>query len=187
MQARRASSSRTSVGFSTPNKGIMVGEAQSGASLLREKYAEITELRARIDDKDRMLAALRSAARSRDTAEAHNETRASQLFEHSPHQQQQQQQHAGQPSSPLAANGPHSSGPKKRTKSVDEMSRMLDEMIQDRVETGHIIRGVRGSVRVANDRKLEAVVEPAAMQLETLRQSPTLGGDDSQQPVAVEA
>jgi len=36
------------------------------------------------------------------------------------------------------------------------MSKMLDEMIQDRVESGHLIKGVRGSVRIANERKRES-------------------------------
>jgi centromeric protein E len=171
MQARRASSSRTSVGFSTPNKGIMVGEDHSVASLLKDKDAEIAELRARLDDKDRMLAALRSAARSRDTAEAHGEGRTSQVYDSVPQQSPQS------PSSPLATYPPQFPGTKKRTKSVDEMSRMLDEMIQDRVETGQIIRGVRGSVRVASDRKLEALVEPA-VELES--ELPKMGGEDSQ-------
>jgi hypothetical protein len=40
-----------------------------------------------------------------------------------------------------------------RRKSVDEMSRMLDEMIQDRVERGDMVRGSRGSVRLARDRR----------------------------------
>jgi centromeric protein E len=38
----------------------------------------------------------------------------------------------------------------KKRKSVDEMSRMLDEMIQDRVESGHLIKGSRGSMRLAS-------------------------------------
>jgi centromeric protein E len=37
--------------------------------LLREKDEEIVELRARLDDKERMVSALRSAARKRDVAE----------------------------------------------------------------------------------------------------------------------
>ena len=36
------------------------------------------------------------------------------------------------------------------------MSRILDEMIQDRVESGHLVKGSRGSVRLANDRKRES-------------------------------
>ncbi len=39
-------------------------------SVLREKDMEINELRIQLDDKDRMLAALRSAARHRDLASA---------------------------------------------------------------------------------------------------------------------
>ncbi|KND89485.1 Kinesin-like protein 11 [Tolypocladium ophioglossoides CBS 100239] len=157
LQARRASSSRTSVGFSAPNKGIMVGEDHSVAAVLKDKDAEITDLRARLDDKDRMLAALRSAARSRDTADA-----------------------SGEPRSPQSQGGPRGEPPtsptptkpqKKRTKSVDEMNKMLEEMIQDGVDTGHIIRGVRGSVRLPAGGKLDALEEPPH-ELEPLRQSP---------------
>jgi centromeric protein E len=157
LQARRSSHSRTSVGFSTPNKGaIMVGEDHGVSTLLKEKDAEIAELRARLDDKDRMLTALRSAARSRDTAErsadpakpsvtVDGESPSTSLppIYSSPNQ-------GGKP---VAFSPPMS---KKRTKSVDEMSKMLDEMIQDRVESGHLIKGVRGSVRIANERKRES-------------------------------
>ena len=153
LQARRASSSRTSVGLSA-SKGIMVGEDHSVATLIREKDAEIAELRARLDDKDKMLAALRTAARSRDNAdrvESRAEVRTSQILDSDPG--------PAPTGSPPAAPPPPSSSSssllrqvstlRKRTKSVDEMSKMLDEMIQDRVESGQIIRGTRGSVRVA--------------------------------------
>jgi centromeric protein E len=59
---------------------------------------------------------------------------------------------------------------------------MLDEMIQDRVESGQIVRGVRGSVRVVSDRKLEALVEPTT-ESEGFR-GPASGEDSK--PVAVE-
>ncbi|KAL2126845.1 hypothetical protein VTI74DRAFT_141 [Chaetomium olivicolor] len=152
LQARRASSSRTSVGLCA-NKGIMVGEDHSVATLLKEKDAEIAELRARLDDKDRMLAALRSAARCRDNAdrvESRSEVRTSQILDSNP--------------GPAPAGSPPAAPPsllrqvshlRKRTKSVDEMSRMLDEMIQDRVESGQLIRGNRGSVRIAPERERE--------------------------------
>ncbi|KAK1754985.1 kinesin-related protein 11 [Echria macrotheca] len=154
LQARRASSSRTSVGLAS-GKGIMVGEDHSVSALIKEKDAEIAELRARLDDKDKMLAALRSAARSRDNAdrvESRSEHRGSQILDSNPGPPPV----AGLPSTSLARQVSHL---RKRTKSVDEMSRMLDEMIQDRVETGHIVRSTRGSVRVAPDRK-DAVGEP---------------------------
>lgn len=75
LQARRSSQSRTSIGFSPPHKvpgGLFGGELVEEARvdvLLKEKDEEIAELRARLDDKERMVAALRSAARKRDVAE----------------------------------------------------------------------------------------------------------------------
>ncbi|KAK4238289.1 kinesin motor domain-containing protein [Achaetomium macrosporum] len=149
LQARRASSSRTSVGLSA-TKGIMVGEDHSVAAVIKEKDAEIAELRARLDDKDRMLAALRSAARSRDNAdrvESRSEVRTSQILDSNPG--------PAPTGSPPAAPSllRQVSHLRKRTKSVDEMSRMLDEMIQDRVESGQLIRGSRGSVRVAPEHR----------------------------------
>ncbi|KAI1760357.1 kinesin-domain-containing protein [Hypoxylon sp. FL1150] len=183
LQARRASSSRTSVGFAAPNKGIMVGEDHSVSTLIREKDAEIAELRARLDDKDRMLAALRTAARSRDAAEgidsSRSETRASLLYE-----QAASPPPEGALPDPPVAPSKGNSPIRKRNRSVDEMSRILDEMIQDRVETGDIVRGARGSVRVAHDRKRETLAETAHTTLEPLQGSPVKG---SNQQVALEA
>ncbi|KAG7293155.1 hypothetical protein NEMBOFW57_003201 [Staphylotrichum longicolle] len=160
LQARRASSSRTSVGLSA-SKGIMVGEDHSVAALIKEKDAEIAELRARLDDKDKMLAALRTAARSRDNAdrvESRSEVRTSQILDSNPG--------PAPTGSPPAAPSllRQVSYLRKRTKSVDEMSKMLDEMIQDRVESGQIIRGTRGSVRVApenRERSREGAAAPS--------------------------
>lgn len=174
LQARRSSHSRTSVGFSNPSKaGIMVGEDHGVSALLKEKDSEIADLRARLDDKDRMLAALRSAARSRDTADrdprASTSAGASPFSENgplSPVSARASQLFENGSLSPVLAGGPMMSllSPKtrKRTKSVDEMSKMLDEMIQDRVESGHLVKGSRGSVRLASERKREAVIEPPA-------------------------
>lgn len=193
LQARRASSSRTSVGFSAPNKGIMVGEDHSVSTLIKEKDAEIAELRARLDDKDRMLTALRTAQRSRDAAEgvdsSRSETRASLLYE----QAASPPPEGALPDPPVAPSKGHSpvghspvghSPIRKRNRSVDEMSRILDEMIQDRVETGDIVKGARGSIRVAHDRKRETLAESANTGLEPLQGSPVKG---SKQQVALEA
>ncbi|KAI8961849.1 kinesin-domain-containing protein [Daldinia sp. FL1419] len=190
LQARRASASRTSSGFSAPHKGIMVGEDHSVSTLIKEKDAEIAELRARLEDKDRMLTALRNAARSRDAAEGidtskserherneRNETRSSLLYE----QAASPPPSGGLPDPPISAVKGQSPIP-KRARSVDEMSRILDEMIQDRVETGHIVRGVRGSVQVANE-KDGAATEPNNAELEPLRQSPTSIFNESKQVV----
>ena len=160
LQARRASSSRASVGLAS-GKGIMVGEDHSVSALIKEKDSEIAELRARLDDKDKMLAALRSAARSRDNAdrvESRSEHRGSQILDSNPGPPPA----ASLPSTSLARQVSHL---RKRTKSVDEMSRMLDEMIQDRVETGQIIRSTRGSVRIAPERKEATAGPPIQLQL----------------------
>lgn len=183
LQARRASSSRTSVGISAASKGIMVGEDHSVSTLLKEKDIEISELRARLDDKDRMLAALRSAARSRENAErieSRSEVRNSQILDSNPGPAPQGSPPAAPGPTPRPPAPPPSSSAssavvsaanasasllrqvstlRKRTKSVDEMSKMLDEMIQDRVESGQIIRGNRGSVRVAPEREHEKLLE----------------------------
>jgi centromeric protein E len=180
LQARRSSHSRTSANFSkSPGGAIMVGEDHGVAALLKDKDAEIAELRARLDDKDRMLDALRSAARSRDTAD--RDPRASKTVMDGPPSQPPSQplpqppvlepvphtspvaetKTAAFPANPVTgiiASPPSSSttptkAARARRKSVDEMSRMLDEMIQDRVERGDMVRGSRGSVRLARDRR----------------------------------
>ncbi len=42
-----------------------------------------------------------------------------------------------------------------RRKSVDEMTMLLDQMIQDKVESGQVLRGVTGSLRVKRDTVME--------------------------------
>lgn len=70
LQARRSSQSRTSLGFSPPHKIPGMFSQDLGIEmLLKEKDEEIAELRARLDDKERMVTALRNAARKRDAAE----------------------------------------------------------------------------------------------------------------------
>ncbi|KAJ3524787.1 hypothetical protein NM208_g11914 [Fusarium decemcellulare] len=170
LQARRASSSRASVGFAAPNKGIMVGEDHSVSAALKEKDTEIADLRARLDDKDRMLAALRSAARSRDTAEATVEPR-------SPPPQQESHPEVPGEAKPTE-------GEKKRSRGVDEMNKMLDEMLQDRVESGQVVRGVRGSVRLASGQKMDSLAEP---NFEPLRRTPTPGPVEENKAVPTEA
>lgn len=159
LQARRTSSSRASVGLGG-SKSIMVGEDHSVAAVIKEKDAEISELRARLDDKDRMLSALRSAARSRENADrvdSRAEIRTSQIMDAT---MKSPKSPLGSPPTEAAPPPPalarQMSGLKKQTKSVDEMSRILDEMIQDRVESGQIVRGVRGSVSIPNEQRKTA-------------------------------
>ncbi len=162
MQARRASSSRASVGISGV-KGILVGEDHSVATVIKEKDQEIAELRARLDDKDKMLAALRTAARSRDNADrvdSRAEIRTSQVLDAQPP--------AAGTGSPPASLIRQVSDLRARTKTVDEMSKMLDEMIQDKVESGHLIRSSRGSVRVAPEKKQPETANAPPIQLQLL-------------------
>ena len=42
-----------------------------------------------------------------------------------------------------------------RRKSVDEMTMLLDQMIQEKVESGHVVHGERGSLRVKRDTVME--------------------------------
>lgn len=160
LQARRSSQSRTSAAFS--KSGIMVGEDHGVASLLREKDAEIADLRARLDDKDRMLDALRSAARSRDTADRNQRShtqdngqlspvsaRASQLLE-----AQLLETEAEDIGAPIKILPPLSL---KNSRSVDEMSKMLDDMIQGRAQGDEMIRG---RLRLSSDRKHDMFVQP---------------------------
>jgi centromeric protein E len=170
LQARRASSSRASVGFAAPNKAIMVGEDHSVSAALREKDSEIADLRARLDDKDRMLAALRSAARSRDTAEATVEPR-------SPPPQQEAHLDVSSGAKPVEVE-------KKRTRGVDEMNNLLDEMLQDRVERGQVVRGKRGSVRLAGGQKMDSLAEP---NFEPLRRTPTPNPPEERKDLSAEA
>lgn len=174
LQARRASSSRASVGFAAPNKAIMVGEDHSVSSALREKDSEIADLRARLDDKDRMLAALRSAARSRDTAEATVEPRSP-----PPHPEAKTET----PSHAKPAES-EKKPEKKRTRGVDEMNNLLDEMLQDRVERGQVVRGKRGSVRLANGQNMDSLAEPS---FEPLRRTPTPNPPEESKDIQAEA
>lgn len=80
LQARRSSQSRTSFGISgSPHKMFpgpeVIAEGRVEV-LLKEKDDEIAELRARLDDKERMVAALRSAARKRDMADVSTQRRS---------------------------------------------------------------------------------------------------------------
>ena len=145
LQARRSSHSRMSLGLSpTKVAAALGGDNNEGVGhLLAEKDAEIADLRARLDDKDRMMTALRSAARKRDVADLTTDQSDNKHLD-------------AKDDSPVGNGGPVGLLPprgRKRNKSVDEMSKMLDEMIQDRVESGQIVKGNRGSVRLAPENK----------------------------------
>ena len=155
LQARRSSHSRMSMGFSKHNAPNALEEGETNAAI-QEKDSEIADLRARLEDKERMVTALRSAARKRELAELTPDSSSAE-FKKATHQS------SGSNDSSLASNttpitpvtpitllSPQKKAERKR-KSVDEMSKMLDEMIQDKVESGHLVKGRTGSVRVASN------------------------------------
>jgi centromeric protein E len=164
LQARRSSHSRMSMGFSPAHhrtgSGLGISEESEMTQLLQEKDMEIADLCARLDDKERMVTALRSAARKRDMAELPPDASSVQLKKAAGHQSKgsnTSSQGSGPTVSPVELLSPQKDREKeKKRRSVDEMSRILDEMIQDRVESGHLVKGSRGSVRLANDRKRES-------------------------------
>lgn len=148
LQARRSSHSRMSAGMKTANTAT---DNPDMTAVIREKDMEINELRSQLDDKDRMLAALRSAARHRDLARVAADTPPSEVKDKSEGGTPNVETN-GDPITPIASNGPvNETDKEQKRKSMDEVSQMLDEMIQDRVASGHIIKGSRGSVRVATE------------------------------------
>ena len=211
LQARRSSHSRMSMGF---NKGTMSGTISEEGDLLNgfeEKDQIIADLRTRLEDKEKMVIALRSAARKRDMADLAPETSAAEFKQSrktSPvvHQHQQSHSHDSNnssltshatnattsnsnnshtsatntplspstPLSPLAILSPQkpketnlpAAAARPPRKSVDEMSKMLDEMIQDKVESGHLVKSRTGSVRIAipaaSSRRVSAHVRRAS-------------------------
>lgn len=157
LQARRSSHSRVSMAF---NKGS--GEDNEMMRKLEEKEAMISDLQ-------KTVAALRSAVRKREIAELTPELSSSEFKSSRStlgHESQSSSgssapvvgeasaMQGGAPRSPLGASpltllSPQKSLPKKK-KTVDEMSRMLDEMIQDKVESGHLVKARSSSGRAAS-------------------------------------
>ncbi|KAL9098909.1 MAG: hypothetical protein Q9163_005519 [Psora crenata] len=186
LQARRSSHSRASVLISPTTRGNSGAlEDVIPAQLLQEKDAEIADLRARLDDKDRMVNALRSAARNRDIADPSSaptsprpipEAKPLASREKSPrHQSNDSNDSANTTSSSirsgLAIPASHKSPvtpvqllspPKERDKesrrrSIDEMTKILDGMIHDRVQTGGLVVGANGVVRPVQERRKESL------------------------------
>ena len=179
LQARRSSHSKSST-LSSPTsqkKFGMIEENSSTTELLREKDAEIADLRARLDDKDRMITALRSAARNRDTADFSSELLSPGIRNESHHQSNESKDSGGSvnssgnrisfasPVSPVQLLSPTSPAQYKekekemRRKSIDEMTKILDGMINDRVQTGGLVIGANGVVRPLQERRKESLSE----------------------------
>lgn len=169
LQARRSSQSRVSMAFSPSSQKMsgVTGDDLNNMISIQEKDAEIADLRARLDDKDRMVIALRSAARKRDIAGLTSEPvspgngKEKETRHHSNDSNDSSSSGglAMGPFSPVDLLSPQKETDKekdKKRRSIDEMSRILDEMIQDRVESGHVIRGSKGVMRSAHERRKES-------------------------------
>lgn len=155
LQARRSSHSRTPLGIKTANTTT---DNPDVTTLLREKDMEINEMRQQLDDKDRMLTALRSATRHRGLLPANAETPIPESKDEGNEDNSgNQRASSNDATGGLAQAGElvpsRKENEKGRQKSVDEVSKILDEMIQDRVENGQLVKGSHGSVRVAGDRR----------------------------------
>ena len=184
LQARRSSQSRASLLLSpTARQTFNPLEGSIPSQLIQEKDDEIAELRARLQDKDRMVSALRSAARNRDIADPSSAIASpSQIPQadapakaDSRHQSKDSNDSANSTSSSarsgLAINTPRKSpvspvqllSPQKeqdkesKRKSIDEMTKILDGMIQDRVQTGGLVVGANGIVRPVHERRKESL------------------------------
>lgn len=154
LQARRSSHSRVSMAFSRAP-----GEDGDMQRRLEEKDAMIADLQ-------KTVAALRSAVRKREIAELMPEISSSEFKQRVPSGEHQSSNSTSssqasistnpitsgvprspQTTSPMALLSPQKVMDKKR-KTVDEMSKMLDEMIQDKVESGQLMKGRSSSVRL---------------------------------------
>ncbi|KAL1616346.1 Kinesin-like protein kip2 [Diplodia seriata] len=142
LQARRSSHSRVSMALAAS-----VHSAEEGGveALMKEKDDEIADLRARLDDKDRMLTALRSAARKRDVADLTIDTsierrasmdRRASMGPRTPGHRSRGSTGSSyltrqSAASPIALLSPRS---EKRSRDVEDITRMLDNMISEQGE-----------------------------------------------------
>lgn len=154
LQARRSSHSRVSMQFSPRfgNSNNANGEDGTPEALLREKDAEITELRARLDDKERMCSALRSAVRKREVGGLSLDTTNNRSSSGSASSGGGSGAKSGKSSTTSPIVGvltPNSPITDRKTKSVDEMTRLLDEMITERVANGERVDSAFGVASVS--------------------------------------
>ena len=156
LQARRSSQTRISLAFnSSPRSPSALGDEPGFLQQLQERDAEIADLKAQLDDKDRMVNALRSAARKRDVADFGSGPVSPEVRKesqhHVSHSNESYSSSGAFPFSPVELLSPQKEKETKR-KSIDEMSKILDEMIQDRVESGQLVKSNKGSVRATHER-----------------------------------
>ncbi|MCJ1404657.1 hypothetical protein MMC11_007883 [Xylographa trunciseda] len=181
-QARRSSHSRNSLG---PGLATSQHEQalQEKDATIREKTAEVAKLRGVLEERDRTVAALRAAAQRKAgiASPAPTPTDTTPINTVAPFAIGHKAQDSSISSSATSNSAslspveilstPKSQSPEririgfgspdpgrnKHRESVDEMSRMLDQMIQSRVEQGDLVRSQRGSVRAKHERRKESL------------------------------
>jgi centromeric protein E len=145
LHARRSSHSRVSMGLS--HKLGSSSEDGGLIATIAEKDSEISNLRAQLEDKERMIAALTSARKKSETAHDVGS-------DGSPGSRRTSSIVRSEISSPsLIAKGPTSPisakpflppvGVSSPGKNIDEMTRMLDEMIGTRVDSARVDKAAR--------------------------------------------
>ncbi|EMD91157.1 hypothetical protein COCC4DRAFT_136316 [Bipolaris maydis ATCC 48331] len=138
LHARRASHSRVSLSLSHRLTG---SEEGSMIAALAERDNEIVNLRAQLEDKERMISALTSARKKNDNAhdmgsESPGSRRTSGYQRSTSDGSAASMAHKGPTSPAPSVKAPFPPPPTSNgtTKNIEEMTRMLDEMITGRVE-----------------------------------------------------
>lgn len=150
IQARRSSQSRVSMSINSRH-----GSSEDGGLLatIAEKDSEISTLRAQLEDKERMITALTAARKRNDTAHDVGGSETSPGSRRTSSYQRSEGSsvnilHAKGPTSPISPKSPgfFPPAPTNPGKNIEEMTRMLDEMI-----TGRVDRAARRSLMPATE------------------------------------
>jgi centromeric protein E len=135
LQARRSSHSRVSMSINS-----MHGSEDGGLlAKVAERDAEISSLRGQLEDKERMITALTAARKRNDTAHEVGSDGSPGSRRTSSYQRSEGSSvnilHAKGPTSPVSPNRTFfPPAPTNAGKNIEEMTRMLDEMITGRVD-----------------------------------------------------
>jgi centromeric protein E len=170
LQACRSSHSRILTQFSPR---FSSHDKTSTEIQLREKDTEIAKLRAYLDDKDRMVSALRSAVRNREKADLSLNTTVNRSSSGNITSSGGSGAKSGKSSttSPVGVLTPTTPANPRKTKSVDEMTQLLDEMITERVQSGNTQVDRSGS-STSRSSTVEMVSYPVSMVMRTPRELP---------------
>ncbi|KAF2730409.1 kinesin-domain-containing protein [Polyplosphaeria fusca] len=150
LQARRSSHSRVSMSLS---QKLAASDDGGVNAAIAERDAEISSLRAQLEDKERMIAALTSAGRKRDNANdiGSDGSPASRRTSHQRSEGSNGSVNVKVKGSPISPVGLLSSPKAEREQQLADVTRMLDEMLSQRVDNATGAR--RSSLRpVSEDR-----------------------------------